>query len=55
MKIYAPEEVYLQTILVFHKRMGMVRSADVARHMDVSKPSVCHAVVVLQEGGFHYG
>lgn len=33
----------------------MVRSVDVVLHMDVSKPSVCHAVVVLQEGGFHYG
>ena len=30
----------------------MVRSVDVARHMGVSKPSVCHAVAVLQEGGF---
>ena len=34
------------------REMGMVRSVDVARHMDVSKPSVCHAVAVLQEGGF---
>ena len=30
----------------------MVRSVDVARHLGVSKPSVCHAVAVLQEGGF---
>ena len=32
--------------------MGIVRSVDVARHLGVSKPSVCHAVAVLQEGGF---
>ena len=38
--------------MVLHKKMGMVRSVDVARHMGVSKPSVCHAVAVLQEGGF---
>ena len=30
----------------------MVRSVDVARHMDVSKPSVCHAVATLKDGGF---
>ena len=30
----------------------MVRSVDVARCMEVSKPSVCHAVGVLREGGF---
>ena len=42
----------MEAILVLHKKMGMVRSVDVARHMGVSKPSVCHAVAVLQEGGF---
>ena len=52
MKIYASGEDYLETILILHREMGMVRSVDVARHMDVSKPSVCHAVAVLQEGGF---
>ncbi len=34
------------------KEKGMVRSVDVARHMDVSKPSVCHAVATLKKGGF---
>ena len=29
-----------------------VRSVDVARHMDVSKPSVSHAVATLKDGGF---
>ena len=48
----ASSENYLEAILVLHKKMGMVRSVDVARHMGVSKPSVCHAVAVLQEGGF---
>ena len=52
MKLYASGEDYLETILILHRKMGMVRSVDVARHMDVSKPSVCHAVAVLQEGGF---
>ena len=39
-------------ILVLQKKLGMVRSVDVARHMEVSKPSVCHAVATLRDGGF---
>ena len=38
--------------MVLQKKKGMVRSVDVARHMGVSKPSVCHAVSTLKEGGF---
>ena len=34
------------------KKLGMVRSVDVARYMEVSKPSVCYAVGTLREGGF---
>lgn len=45
-------EDYLETILVLHKKLGMVRSVDVARHMGVSKPSVCVAVNTLKDGGF---
>ena len=48
----ASGEDYLEAILVLPKKMGMVRSVDVARHLDVSKPSVCHAVATLREGGF---
>ena len=52
MKLHASGEDYLETILVLQKKLGMVRSVDVARHMEVSKPSVCHAVATLREGGF---
>ena len=52
MKLYASGEDYLETILVLQKKLGMVRSVDVARHMEVSKPSVCHAVATLRDGGF---
>ena len=45
-------EDYLEAILVLHKKMGMVRSVDVARHLEVTKPSVCHAVATLRDGGF---
>ena len=39
----ASGEDYLEAILVLKKKLGMVRSVDVARHMEVTKPSVCHA------------
>ena len=38
MEIHASGEDYLEAILVLHKKMGTVRSVDVARHMEVSKP-----------------
>ena len=50
--LHASGEDYLETILVLQKKLGMVRSVDVARHMEVSKPSVCHAVATLKKGGF---
>ena len=52
MKLHASGEDYLETILVLQKKRGLVRSVDVARHMEVTKPSVCHAVATLKEGGF---
>ena len=42
MKLHASGEDYLEAILVLHKRIDMV----------LSKPSVCHAVGILREGGF---
>ena len=52
MKLHASGEDYLEAILVLRKKLGMVRSVDVARHMGVSKPSVCVAVNTLKDGGF---
>ena len=48
----ASGEDYLEAILVLQKKMGMVRSVDIARHLEVTKPSVCHAVATLRDGGF---
>ena len=48
MKLHASGEDYLESVLVLQKKLGMVRSVDVARHM----PSVCHAVAILRDGGF---
>ena len=52
MKLHASGEDYLEAILILHKQKGVVRSVDVARHMEVSKPSVSHAVTTLRDGGF---
>ena len=52
MKLHAAGEDYLEAILVLQQKQGMVRSVDVARHLEVTKPSVCHAVATLRDGGF---
>ena len=52
MKLHVSGEDYLETIRVLQKKLGMVRSVDVARHLEVTKPSVCHAVATLRDGGF---
>ena len=51
MELHASGEDYLEAILVLHKKMGRVRFVDVARYVEVSKPSVCHAVATLRDGG----
>ena len=51
-KIHASGEDYLEAVLVLQEQKGMVRSIDLARHLEVSKPSVCHAVTTLKNGGF---
>jgi len=50
--LHVSGEDYLEAVLVLQHEKGMVRSVDVARHMEVSKPSVCHAVATLRNGGF---
>src|SRR5699024_2615146 len=52
MKLHASGEDYLEAILVLKEQKGMVRSVDVARHLEVTKPSVCNAVATLRDGGF---
>ena len=50
--LYVSGEDYLEAILVLKKQKGMVRSVDVARHLEVTKSSVCNAVATLRDGGF---
>ena len=51
-QLHASGEDYLEAILVLKRKKGVVRSIDVARYLGVSKPSVCHAVNTLKDGGF---
>lgn len=46
------QEDYLEAILVLQNQHSEVLSVDVARHMNFSKPSVCHAVKQLKGKGF---
>lgn len=50
-KIHASGEDYLEAVLMLHRKQGMVRSVDLARHMGYSKPSISHAVSILRDGG----
>ena len=45
-------EDYLETILTLQKKLGQVRSIDIANEMNFSKPSVSVAMKNLREKGF---
>lgn len=52
MKIQQSAEDYLETILVLFRRNGSVRSIDIVRELEYSKPSVSHAMKLLREDGY---
>lgn len=52
MKLQESGEMYLETILILKNRFGYVRSIDIARELDVSKPSVSRAISLLRENGY---
>lgn len=45
-------EMYLESVYVLSRKIGNVRSLDVAEYMGFSKPSVSRAVGLLKEGGY---
>lgn len=47
--MYESRENYLETILMLKNETGSVRSIDIARRLDFSKPSVSRAVAILKE------
>ena len=52
MKIQESAENYLETILMLKEEKGAVRSIDIARRMDFSKPSISRAMSLLRENGY---
>lgn len=49
--MYESGENYLETILVLSKKNSAVRSIDIARELNFSKPSVSRAMGLLRESG----
>ncbi len=45
-------EMYLETIHLLTKKLGVVRSIDICEEMGYSKPSVSRAMSILKEGGY---
>lgn len=52
MKLQESGENYLETILMIQQEKGTVRSIDVARQMEFSKPSISRAMSLLRENGY---
>lgn len=52
MKLQESGENYLENILILEKRQDLVRSVDLAREMDFSKPSVSRAIHLLEDNGY---
>ena len=52
MKIQKSSEDYLETMLILKESNGYIRSIDVAKYMNVTKPSVSYATKRLRENGY---
>ena len=52
MNIYESAEDYLEAILALKERLGSVRSIDIVREKNFSKPSVSIAMKKLRENGY---
>ncbi len=51
MAINKSAEDYLETMLMLKEKNGFIRSVDIARALDVTKPSVSYATKHLKESG----
>lgn len=51
-EISASAEDYLEAVLLLYKRKGYVRCVDIAEFLGYSKPSISHAVALLEDGGY---
>ena len=52
MEIRKSSEDYLETMLMLKEQNGYVHSIDIAKHLNVTKPSVSYATKRLRENGY---
>ena len=52
MKLHSSGEDYLETILILKKRLGNVRSIDIANELNYSRPSVSRAIKLMKENEY---
>ena len=52
LKIQESAENYLEAILVLKKEKSQIRSIDIVRHLEFTKPSVSRAVNLLKTNGY---
>lgn len=52
MELHESAEMYLETILVLKNRIGLVRSIDIVKEMDFSKPTISIAMKKFKEDGY---
>lgn len=52
LKIQESAENYLEAILMLKEEKGKIRSIDIVRHLDYTKPSISRAISLLKNNGF---
>lgn len=52
MKIQESAENYLEAILMLKNEKGKIRSIDIVRHLDFTKPSISRAINLLKDNGY---
>lgn len=52
MKLYESGENYLETILLLKKKIGFVRSIDIANELDYTKASISRAMAILKKNDY---
>lgn len=51
-KIQESAENYLEAILMLKEEKGKIRSIDIVRHLDFTKPSISRAINLLKTNGY---
>ena len=52
MNIYESAEDYLEMMLMLREKKGFIKSVDIAKELNVTKPSVSYAVKQLRENAY---